>query len=166
MLATFGLATGCQVWIPKADRQRVVRATAELDEGRLLQKLPIAFGGVAEDTIANIDVIWFRGPTIVAAFEVEHSTSIYSGLLRMADLASVFPNIPFPFYIVAPEDRRIAVRAEILRPVFARLSPPLSQFTKFVSYGGLAALIAAHPRESHGYLDPGVIATVAESFGP
>ena len=164
-LAKFGLATGCEVWVPKNDRQRVTRAAPEIADSRLLGRLPIAFGGIAEETIANIDVLWFKGRRIVAAFEVEHSTSIYSGLLRMADLASVFPNLPFPLYVVAPDDRRAAVRAEITRPVFDRLSPPLSEVARFIGYQRLADLIAANPPESHAYLDPAVIAMASEAFG-
>jgi hypothetical protein len=36
-----------------------------------------------------IDVLWVSKESgkIVAAFEVEHSTSIYSGIVRMLDLA-------------------------------------------------------------------------------
>jgi hypothetical protein len=36
-----------------------------------------------------IDVLWLDRSTghIVAAYEVEHSTSIYSGIVRMLDLA-------------------------------------------------------------------------------
>jgi hypothetical protein len=41
----------------------------------------------------NIDVIWFRRGTghPVRFFEVEHSTSVYSGLLRFNDVMIDFP---------------------------------------------------------------------------
>jgi hypothetical protein len=39
----------------------------------------------------------------VRAFEVEHTTAIYSGLLRMADLLSLVPNMDIKLHIVAPE---------------------------------------------------------------
>jgi hypothetical protein len=34
----------------------------------------------------QIEVLWLKGRAIQRAFEVEHTTSIYSGILRMADL--------------------------------------------------------------------------------
>jgi hypothetical protein len=43
-------------------------------------------------TVELIDVLWLNGNAIVAAFEAESTTSIYSGLLRMADLLSMQPN--------------------------------------------------------------------------
>jgi hypothetical protein len=53
-----------------------------------------------------IDVLWLQGEAIVAAFEVEHTTTIYSGLLRMADLVSMQPNLKLDLFIVAPDERR------------------------------------------------------------
>jgi len=55
-------------------------------------------------TIQNIDVLWLQsqGHTIVGAFEIESSTSIYSGLLRLSDLVAMQPNLQIPLYIVAP----------------------------------------------------------------
>ena len=58
---------------------------------------------------------------MVAAFEVEHTTSVYSGLLRMSDLAALSPNLNFPLYIVAPEDRMNKVRRELSRPTYQYL---------------------------------------------
>jgi hypothetical protein len=48
--------------------------------------LPLQFDEATNRTIELIDVLWLQGNAIVAAFEIESTTSIYSGLLRMADL--------------------------------------------------------------------------------
>jgi hypothetical protein len=40
-----------------------------------------------------IDVLRLKGHAVVAAFEIERTTSIHSGLLRMADLVAVQPNL-------------------------------------------------------------------------
>lgn len=69
---------------------------------------------------------------IDAAFEVENSTEIYSGLLRFADLNVVAPNSTYPMFIVAPAARRSRVRQQLLRPVFRRL--PLRDKVRFLSY--------------------------------
>jgi hypothetical protein len=41
----------------------------------------------------------------VAAFQIEITTSIYSGLLRLADLLARQPNLNITLFLVAPEDR-------------------------------------------------------------
>ena len=48
----------------------------------------------------NIDVIWFRRGAghPVRFFEIEHSTSVYSGLLRFNDVMIDFP-IPEAFVV-------------------------------------------------------------------
>jgi hypothetical protein len=51
-------------------------------------------------------VLWLQGNAIQAAFEIESTTSIFSGLLRMADLIAMHPNLKIPLYIVAPAERR------------------------------------------------------------
>ncbi len=79
-------------------------------------------GSEAEKIVSLIDVIWLKGRHgIVAAFEVESTTSIYSGLLRMSDLSVLVPNLSFPYYIVAPEKRLDKVRRELRRPTFQAL---------------------------------------------
>jgi hypothetical protein len=50
------------------------------------ERLPTQFDKETNEIIEEIDVLWLSGQMIMAAFEVEHSTSIFSGLLRMSDL--------------------------------------------------------------------------------
>jgi hypothetical protein len=64
-------------------------------------------------TIEQIDVLWLKGRAIKRAFEVEHSTSIYSGILRMADLLALQPNMDIRLHIVAPIPRRGKVFHEL-----------------------------------------------------
>lgn len=72
------------------------------------------------ETVSLIDVIWFKPGTteIVSAFEVEKSTSIYSGILRLEDLARSIPNCASHFYLVAPNHREKEVMAQLARPAF------------------------------------------------
>ena len=53
---------------------------------------------------------------MVAAFEIECTTSIYSGLLRMADLQASCPNLTIPMFICLPEVRQGEVRSQLMRP--------------------------------------------------
>lgn len=70
------------------------------------------------NTIQLIDVIWFKKGTnsIAGAFEVEKSTSIYSGILRLSDLVHSIAGEEKTFYIVIPDDREKDVRFQLARP--------------------------------------------------
>ena len=72
------------------------------------------------ETVSLIDVIWFHPETnaIVCAFEVEKSTSIYSGILRLEDLVRSVPDCTCNVYLVAPDKREKEVMAQFARPAF------------------------------------------------
>jgi len=53
--------------------------------------------------------------------KIEHTTAVFSGLLRMADLLAMQPRINISLHIVAPSSRRDLVRRKIVRPVFSIL---------------------------------------------
>ncbi len=73
-----------------------------------------------KDTVSLIDVIWLRAGSgeIICAFEVEKSTSIYSGILRLEDLARSLPGRNCHLYLVAPNKREKEVLAQLARPAF------------------------------------------------
>jgi hypothetical protein len=103
--------------------------------------LPLSYDETTLDTIKRIDVLWLKGRVIRRAFEVEHTTAIYSGLLRMADLCALLPNINVPLHIVAPEARREKVFQEITRPVFSLLeNTPLAELCTYPPYGSVDEL--------------------------
>lgn len=100
----------------------------------MLEKLPpLTSNDAANKTIELIDVLWLKNKAVKAAFEIECTTSIYSGLLRMADLLSLQPNIQIDFFLVAPEERRVKVEQEIRRPAFALSERPLNEVCGFIS---------------------------------
>jgi hypothetical protein len=103
---------------------------------------------VTSRTVELIDVLWLQGNAIVAAFEIESTTSIYSGLLRMSDLITMQPNLKVPLYIVAPDERRDKVMTEVNRATFSRLSPPLSEICRYISFSSLRERI----EEASAYL--------------
>ena len=58
----------------------------------------------------------------VAAFEVAHSTSICSGIVRMLDLAMGGTAVPPEgLFLVAPDGREKDVRAQLVRPAFGSI---------------------------------------------
>ena len=71
-----------------------------------------------EKTIRLIDVLWFEknSAVVAAAFEVEKSTSIYSGMLRLMDLHHAFSDRASDLYIVIPNNREKEVRFQMNRP--------------------------------------------------
>lgn len=139
LLAEIGSKMGMQVWIPKADRGRVVEeATGTL---ALIDRLPLNYDETTLKTIEQIDVLWLRGRSIQRAFEVEHTTAVYSGILRMADLLALQPNMDIRLHIVAPVSRRAKVFQELRRPVFALLERgPLSDLCTYLSYDSVQEL--------------------------
>jgi predicted RNA-binding protein len=140
LLAKIGSDMGFTIWIPKRDRLSVLKEWRPKD-GVLLENLPLNYDEVTLRTIEEIDVIWLRRRAIARAFEVEHSTSIYSGILRMADLLALQPNMDIKLHIVAPTERREKVFQEIKRPVFSLLEKgPLSEICTFISYDSLREL--------------------------
>ena len=101
LLAKIGTMMGFTIWLPKADRSRVLKVW-NATPGELVDELPLGYDSTTTKTIEQIDVLWLRRRSIVRAFEVEHTTSVYSGLLRMADLVALQPNIDIKLHIVAP----------------------------------------------------------------
>lgn len=70
------------------------------------------------NTIGLIDVVWFEKGTnrAVAAFEVEKSTSIHSGILRLSDLALSFAETAADLFLVIPGNREKDVILQLTRP--------------------------------------------------
>ncbi len=102
-LRDLGLALGFDVWIASNDRSRPY-AGGRLGDGCVTTLL--ADGVQATESVRLIDVIWLERESgrFAAAFEVEHSTSIHSGIVRMLDLALGSPlGNGSALFLVAPD---------------------------------------------------------------
>lgn len=133
-LASLGLKAGEKVWIPTAD-QKKLQTLYNFNEF----EVEFATGiDLPRNYFENIDVVWKEEFRIDAAFEVENSTAIYSGLLRFADLNVVAPNTTYPMFIVAPAERRGRVRDQLLRPVFRQLD--MLEKVRFLPYETVDAI--------------------------
>jgi hypothetical protein len=140
LIADIGSKMGFKIWIPRNDRARVSELM-DYANPSLLETLPLNYDDTTLKTIELIDVLWLRGRAIVRAFEIEHTTSIYSGILRMADLLALQPNMDIKLHIVAPIERRDRVFTEIRRPVFSLLDRgPLAETCTFISYDSVKEL--------------------------
>jgi hypothetical protein len=127
-LARLGLKAGERVWVPVGDQ-------AKLRQAFDFESFDSEFAAgidLPHSYIENIDVVWKQEFRIGAAYEIENSTSIYSGLLRFADLNIIAPNTLYPMFIVAPQDRKGRLREQLRRPTFKRLES--DKKVRFLSY--------------------------------
>ncbi len=117
LLGGIGAHKGLDIWIPQIDRTRLDSKLATKFSFR--NYLPEDLGKI-KFIIQEVDVIWFeKGSSIPnALFEVEHSTPIYSGLLRFNDILLITPSIKSNFSIVSNELRRSLFTRQINRPTF------------------------------------------------
>jgi len=162
LLLRLGADMGFDVHVARNDQGRAWKGQRLGEVPRRRQQLPQQFDPVTNQTIELIDVLWLDGNAIVAAFEIESTTSIYSGLLRMSDLLARQPNISVPLFLVAPEERREKVINQVNRPTFERMKPPLVEVCRYISFEGLReALTAAHDYVS--FLKPEWLQSVSES---
>jgi hypothetical protein len=160
-LARIGSVMGFKIWIPRPDRARVVELLQEKDREALLEDLPLNYDNTTLDTIELIDVLWLKRRSIVRAFEVEHTTAVYSGLLRMADLLALQPNMDIRLHIVAPDERREKVFREMTRPVFSLLDRgPLSDSCTYISYESVDTI---NDLEHLAHTNDGIIAEYEEA---
>ena len=117
LLGSIGASKGYSVWIPANDRGRL--------DWSLTRKfpcqgsLPEAFLGIL-NVLSEVDVIWIPpgSSQLRALFEVEHSTPIYSGLLRLNDVHLAAPDLGSKLTVVANMERRSLFVRQLNRPTF------------------------------------------------
>lgn len=117
LLMKLGRALGYDVLVASNDRGKSFQE--EKFSFHCLCDLPdLGVGHEVAATIDLIDVLWFEKGTnrVVCGFEVEKSTSIYSGLLRLADLALALPQHAIRMFLVTPDEREREVLAQLRRP--------------------------------------------------
>lgn len=100
------------------------------------ERLLMAYDEAAQSALL-IDCIWFKnGRLMPAVMEVEHSTGVRSGLMRMKRFKDQLPPFPSRWVIVAPDADRDLVLRECQAPQFADLQP------KFFPYSAVEELYA------------------------
>jgi len=133
-LIRLGQLARCDVWVPRNDQPK--QFGGHFFRDFVLQEFHESLD--VPRSIENIDVVWKFGPySIKSAFEIEHSTSVYSGILRLSDLRAETPNSNYPLFIVASEDRRRKVFDELSRPTFSGPCLRLNEVIRFLGYNSL-----------------------------
>ena len=164
-LLSLGAELGLEVWVARNDRSKKWNGVALGSLPKMLDRLPTQFNEATTRTIELIDVLWLSGNSIVAAFEVECTTSVYSGLLRMSDLLALQPNLTINLFLVAPDERRDKVEQELLRPTFSLRETPLPKICGFLPFTTLCEKLDGIKKlglsES---LKPSFLKTTAEFF--
>ena len=103
---------GLDLWVASNDRNKSFQGNVFSESTKIHNvNLPVQFDQKTQKIIQLIDVLWLQGNSIIAAFEIEHTTSIYSGLLRMSDLDFIAANLNINLFMVAPDERRDKVKS-------------------------------------------------------
>ncbi len=147
-LRDLGRALGFEVWVASNDKGRPY-AGGWLGDGCLAELPPGLAATPGAEAIRLIDVLWFDRATsrVEAAFEVEHSTSIYSGIVRMLDLAMTQAEGLRGLFLVAPDAREEDVRKQVSRPAFRSIA---DLRVRWLSYGELERNREAMARFGNG----------------
>jgi len=135
-LIRLGLKSHFDVWVPENDKGKewngeIFRPMVLKDFQETLD-IPLY--------IKNIDTVWKLGQSVKAAFEVENTTSVFSGILRLSDLRSLTPNSNYPLFIVAPRERKNKVFNELKRPTFSNPYLRLDKIVRYLSYDSVRDL--------------------------
>jgi hypothetical protein len=130
LLAGIGSQRQFDVWVTLHDRPALDWSLTS--RVALMDRVPPGFEQVL-GILQEIDVVWVKRGSVglAAAYEIEHSTPIYSGLLRLNDVRLVNPQID-RLTIVSDEPRRAAFMRQLNRPTFQASS--LSSICTFLEY--------------------------------
>lgn len=136
-LTKIGLMKGHDVWVAANDRNKAYQGTSLAS--LTLAEIPHFAGPDVLGIAKMIDVIWFKKATAspVCFFEIEHSTSVYSGLLRLNDVRIDYP-VPKAFIVASPA-RLPLYDKQIGRRTF--VSSELSEVCQFLSYDEVKKLM-------------------------
>ena len=133
LLAGIGHFKGYDVFVPDCDVGRLDWSLTT--QFPLRPTIPAGFERVRA-ILAEIDVIWAAGgrDTVEGLYEVEHSTPVYSGLLRFNDALLTDPKIS-RFSIVSNDTRRDLFSRQLFRPTFKKSG--LAELCSFLEYANV-----------------------------
>lgn len=131
LIGAIGVAKGFGIWVPATDRNKLDWLITK--QFACCDQLPFGFETI-HHVLQEIDIVWLQkgSSQLAALFEVEHSTPIYSGLLRFNDIHLVSPNLSPRFSIVANNARRDVFVRQLNRPTFK--ASGLAEMCNFLEY--------------------------------
>jgi hypothetical protein len=143
LVAAIGHIKGYDVYVPEYDIGKLDWSIA--GDFKLRRQVPEGFEQV-RGILSEIDVVWITSGRnhIEGLYEIEHSTAVYSGLLRFNDVLLTHPRVT-RFSIVSNDARRELFSRQLFRPTFRKSG--LSELCSFIEY---ANVLAWHRRLSRG----------------
>ncbi len=115
VLLALGILLGYETYTPDKGRKTEGITLGELST---LKELPFFGSEKIIESAQNIDVIWLKDEWPEYFFEVEHTTGITPGLLRIYQVAE---KLPAKCFIIAPADKLSKFKKEIEKPPFNKL---------------------------------------------
>jgi len=131
-LIELGNILGFDTYVSPEDRNKIV-GEKRLGELTTLKELPPFTYPRLLDTVKHIDVIWFKEEFPVFCFEVEESTDVTKGLLRLYQIRQ----LNMKPVIVGPESKRNKFLIEIEKDPFYHIKKRY----RFISYDELSRLL-------------------------
>lgn len=134
LLGSIGVVKGYDIYVPPNDRNKLDWSLTDIFDCRAA--LPFYLDTV-RDLLTEIDVMWIeRGAgRLHALFEVEHSTPVYSGLLRFNDVLLASPQLGARFSVVSNDKRRSLFTRQLSRPTFK--FSRLAEYCTFIEYASV-----------------------------
>lgn len=135
LIAGIGRVKGYEVYVPECDVGRLDWSLSP--NFRLVRQVPTGFDQV-KNILSEIDVVWIASGrnTIEGLYEIEHSTPVYSGLLRFNDVLLTNPQLT-RFTVVSNDTRRELFSRQIFRPTFRKSG--LADLCSFLEYANVLA---------------------------
>ena len=133
LLAGIGHFKGYDVCVPDSDVGRLDWSLTTRFPPR--PTIPAGFE-LVRAILAEIDVMWVAGgrDTVEGLYEIEHSTPVYSGLLRFNDILLTDPKVA-RFSIVSNDTRRDLFSRQLFRPTFRKSG--LAELCSFLEYANV-----------------------------
>ena len=143
LIAGIGHIKGYDVYVPAYDVGNLDWSLTK--SFPLRRQIPEGFDQV-RGILGEIDVVWIASGRndVEGLYEVEHSTGVYSGLLRFNDVLLTDPRVT-RFSVVSNELRRDLYSRQIFRPTFRKSG--LAELCSFLEYSNV---FAWHQRLQNG----------------
>ena len=127
-IAEWGIRNGFRVHVATNDKGKIKENLTEI-----LNDIPKFHTDDILGIAKRIDVLFFdrKRNILTHAFEVEHTPIIYSGLLRLNDIAESYPTGRVQFIVVSDESNSDKFDNELVRPSFTLLR---ENNCRFVTY--------------------------------
>lgn len=127
-IAEWGIENGYRVHVAINDRGKIREKL-----GKVLSDIPRFHSDRVLEIAERIDVLFFdkERDVLTHAFEVEHTSTMYSGLLRLNDIAETCHRGTTKFYIISDKSKRDKFNHELERPSFQLLRKDKCEFVSY-----------------------------------